>query len=158
MHLTRYCMDPSILFHAQRGTLANKLKFNSLMVDWHYCFHLPQGHSTQPQMWRHVSVILDTNFQNFFWNIFITSIHGLVYFHQNTKQVIKDFLKTKDAISLKQHQQFFLEYIILIMVDDINVKVISITGISFFGDLMDGLGSTFSPTNTAFMLMSSNKS
>ena len=51
-----------------------------------------------------------------------------------------------------------MEYIILIMVDDINVKVISITGISFFGDLMDGLGSTFSPTNTAFMLMASNKS
>jgi hypothetical protein len=44
------------------------------------------------------------------------------------------------------------------MVDDINVKVISITGISFFGDLMDGLESTFSPTNTAFMLMASNKS
>ncbi len=67
---------------------------------------------------------------NFFWNIFITSIHGLVYFHQNTKQVFKEVPKTKDAISLKQHQQLFLECIILITVDDINVKVISITCIS----------------------------
>ena len=67
----------------------------------------------------------------FFWNIFITSIHGLVYF-QNTKQFFKEFPKTKDAISLKQHQQFFLECIILIIVDDINVKVISIRCIGFF--------------------------
>ncbi len=65
------------------------------------------------------------------WNIFITSIHGLVYFHQNTKEVFKEFLKTKDGISLKQHQRFFLECIILIIIDDINVKVISITCISF---------------------------
>ncbi len=28
----------------------------------------------------------------------------------------------------------------------------------FFGDLMDGLGFTFSPANTACMLMASNKS
>ncbi len=27
-----------------------------------------------------------------------------------------------------------------------------------FGDVMDGLGSSFSPTNTAYMLMASNKS
>jgi hypothetical protein len=52
MHLTRYCMGPSLLFHAQRGTLAKKRcyelmlsgscpstyqqqirNFNSLMVD-----------------------------------------------------------------------------------------------------------------------------
>ncbi len=62
--------SPSILFHAQRGTLAKKCshelmlsgpspstyqqqftKFNSLMVDWHYCFHLPWGHSTQLKFW-----------------------------------------------------------------------------------------------------------
>jgi len=52
MHLTRYCSSPSLLFHAQRGTLAKKRShelmlsgscpstyqqqienFNSLMVD-----------------------------------------------------------------------------------------------------------------------------
>ncbi len=65
------------------------------------------------------------------WNIFITSIHGLVYFHKNTKQVFEEFLKTKDAISLKQHQWLFLECIILIIIDDFKVKVISITCISF---------------------------
>ncbi len=35
-----------------------------------------------------------------FLNIFIISIHGLVYFHQNTKQYFLEFTKTKDAISL----------------------------------------------------------
>jgi hypothetical protein len=67
----------------------------------------------------------------YFWNIFITSIHGLVYFHQNTKQVFKELPKTKDAITLKQHQKLFLKCIILIIIDDINVKVISITFIGF---------------------------
>jgi hypothetical protein len=85
------------------------------------------------------------------------SIHGLVYFHQNTKEVFKEFPKTEDAKTLKQHQRFFLECIILIIVDDINVKVISIKCIVFFGDLMDGLGSSFSPTNTACMLRASFK-
>jgi hypothetical protein len=84
-------------------------------------------------------------------------MHGLVYYHQNTEEVFKEFPKTKDAKTLIQHQQFFLECIILIIVDDINVKVISITCIVFFCDLMDGLGSTFSPTNTICMLMDSNK-
>ncbi len=74
MHLTWYCMDPSILFHAQRGTLGKKSKFNSLMVDWHSCFHLPQGHSTQLQMWHHLSVILDTNCPK-------TFLGHLHYFH-----------------------------------------------------------------------------
>jgi hypothetical protein len=66
-----------------------------------------------------------------FWYIFIISIHGLVNFHQNTEEVFKEFPKTKDAKTLKQHQQFFLECIILIIVYDINVKVISITCIGF---------------------------
>ncbi len=158
MHLTWYCMDPSILFHAQRGTLAKKSKFKSLMVDWHSCFHLLQGHSTQPQMWHHVCVILDTNCPNLYLNIFITSTHGLVYFHQNTKEVFKELPKTKDTISLKQHQQFFLECIILIIIDDINVKVISITWIGLFSDVMDELGPSFSPRNSLCMLMASNKS
>ncbi len=150
-------MDASILFHAQRATLGKKTKFNSLMVIWHSCFHLPQGCSTQLQMWHHISLILDTNCKKTYLNIFIISIHGLVYFHQNTKEVFKEFPKTEDAKTLKQHQRFFLECIILIIVDDINVKVISITSIVFFGDLMDGLGSSFSPTNTACMLTASNK-
>ncbi len=67
----------------------------------------------------------------FFWNIFIISIHGLVYFHQNTKHLFVEFTGTKDAISLKQHQWFFLDCIVLIIVDDVNVKVISITCICF---------------------------
>ncbi len=74
MHLTRYCMGPSLSIHAQRGTLAKKrshelmlsgscpstyqqifTKFNSLTVNWHFCFHPPRGHSTQPQMRHHVA-------------------------------------------------------------------------------------------------------
>jgi hypothetical protein len=47
------------------------------------------------------------------------------------KTVFKEFPKTEDAISLKQHQQFFLECIILIIIDDINVKFIYITCIGF---------------------------
>jgi hypothetical protein len=58
-------------------------------------------------------------------------MYGHVYFHQNTKEVFQEFPKTKDAISLKQHQRFFLECIILFIIDDINVKVISITCIGF---------------------------
>ncbi len=64
-------------------------------------------------------------------NIFIISIHCLVYFHQNTNKVFKEFPKTKDAKTLKQHQQFFLECIVIIIVEDINVEVISITCIGF---------------------------
>jgi hypothetical protein len=56
---------------------------------------------------------------------------GLVYFHQNTKEVFQEFLKTKDAKTLKHHQQFFLDCIVLIIIDDINFKVISITCIGF---------------------------
>jgi hypothetical protein len=86
-------------------------------------------------------------------------MYGLVYFHQNTKEVFKEFPKTNDAKTLKHHQQFFLECIILIIVDDINVRNISITCILvLFSDVMDGFGSSFSPTNTACMLTASNKS
>ncbi len=131
MHLTWYCMDPSILFHAQRGTLGKKTKFNSLMVEQNSCFHLLQGHSTKLQMRHHVSVILDTNFQK-------TIFEHLHYFHtwscllpSKYKEVFNEFPKTKDAKTLKQHQQFFLECIVVIIVDDINVEVISITCIGF---------------------------
>ncbi len=48
----------------------------------------------------------------FVQNTFIISIHGLIYFHQNTFVV---FLVTKDAISLKFHQWFYLECIDLIL-------------------------------------------
>ena len=73
MHLTRFCMGPSLLFHAQSGTLAKKCSdelmlsgscplihqqqirnFFSLTVYWHYLFHLLRGHSTQPQTRHHV--------------------------------------------------------------------------------------------------------
>jgi hypothetical protein len=101
------------------------------MVDQHSCFHPSQRHSTQLQMWHHVSLILDTNRPKPFSNIFIISIHGLVYFHQNTKEVFKEFPKTKDAKTLKHHQRFFFECIVLITIDDINVKVISITCVGF---------------------------
>ncbi len=150
MHLTRYCMGPSVLFHAQKGTFAKKhshelmlsgscpstyqqqiRNLNSLVVNWLYPFHLQQGHSTQLQMRRHIHVSLCKQCPKAFWNIFIISIHGLVYFHQNTKQFFVEFVETNNAITLKQHQQFFLECIVLIIVDDVNVKVISITWISF---------------------------
>ncbi len=52
------------------------------------------------------------------WNIFVISIHGLVYFQQNIKQFFVGFPVTKDAITLKLHQQFFLECIVLIIIDD----------------------------------------
>jgi hypothetical protein len=74
------------------------------------------------------------------------------------KEVFKEFPKTEDAKTLKQHQRFFLVCIILIIVDDINVKVNPSHVLVFFGDLMDGLGPIFSPTNTACMLTASNKS
>jgi hypothetical protein len=94
-----------------------------------------------------------------------TYLEHLHYFHtwscllpSKHKRSFKEFPKNEDAKTLKQHQQFFLECIILVIVDDINVKVISITCIVFFGDLMDGLWSTFSPTNTACIMTASNKS
>jgi hypothetical protein len=65
-------------------------------------------------------------------------LEHLHYFHtwscllpSKYKTSFKEFPKTKDAISLKHHHQFFLECIILIIIDDINVKVISITCIGF---------------------------
>jgi hypothetical protein len=98
------------------------------------------------------------NVQKFLWNIFIISIHGLVYFHQNTKQNFGESQETKDAIILKQHQQFVLECIVLIIVDDVNVEVLSITCIGFIqlGDVW--LLPSFSPRNSLCMLMASNKS
>ncbi len=53
------------------------------------------------------------------------------------KRSFKEFPKTKDAKTLKHHQRFFLDCIVLIIVDDINVKVISITCIGFIW-LCDG--------------------
>jgi hypothetical protein len=50
---------------------------------------------------------------------------------KKTNEVFKEFPKTKDAITLKQHQQFFLECVVLIIIDDIKAKVISITCIGF---------------------------
>jgi hypothetical protein len=79
----------------------------------------------------HLRTTQKENDQKFFWNIFIISIHGLVYFHQNTKQFIVEFPETKDAITLKQHQHLFLVCIVLIIIDDINVKIVSITCFGF---------------------------
>jgi hypothetical protein len=83
-------------------------------------------------------------------------LEHLQYFHtwscllpSKYKEVFKEFSKTKYAKILKQHQQFCLECIVLIIVDDINVKVISITCMVLFSDVMNGLGSSFSPHNTA---------
>jgi hypothetical protein len=70
------------------------------------------------------------NVHKFSCNIFIISLHGLVYFQQHTKQFFVEVPETKDAIILKQHRQFFLEWIDLIS-DDVNVKDISIKCIGF---------------------------
>ena len=63
-------------------------------------------------------------------NISIIFIHGLVHYHQNTKQIFVELPVIKDTKTLKQQQQFFLECIDLIS-EDVNVKVVSITCISF---------------------------
>ncbi len=70
------------------------------------------------------------NVQKFVWNISTISIYGLVHFIQNTKQIFVEFPVTKDTKTLKQHQRFFFEWIDLIS-DNVNVKFISITCISF---------------------------
>ncbi len=67
------------------------------------------------------------NVQRFVWNIFIIPKHGLVYFHQNTKQFFLEFPKTKDAITLQQHQQFFLECVVIIIADEFSIEVVSMT-------------------------------
>jgi hypothetical protein len=67
------------------------------------------------------------NVQNFVWNTFIISKHGLVYFHQNKKQNFVEFPKTKDAITLEQHQRFLLECVVIIIANEFSVEVISIT-------------------------------
>jgi hypothetical protein len=88
-----YCMGPSLLFHAQRGTLAKKCShelmlsgsypstgqqqirgFNALTVDCHYPFHPPQGHSTQLQTQCHVRVSLSKKIPK----VFLEHLH---YFH-----------------------------------------------------------------------------
>ncbi len=58
------------------------------------------------------------NVYKLFWNIFIISIHGRVYIHQNTMQIFVEFPETKDTITLKQQQRFFLEYIDPIIIND----------------------------------------
>ena len=58
------------------------------------------------------------NVQKFVWNISIFSIYGRVHSHQNTKQIFVEFPETKDTKPLKQQQQFFLECIDLIIVND----------------------------------------
>jgi hypothetical protein len=54
----------------------------------------------------HARVILDENCPTGFWNIFIISIHGLVYFHQHTKQVFKEFPKTLVGKSIRNPAEF----------------------------------------------------
>ena len=91
------------------------------------------------------------------WNISIISIHGLVHYHQNTKQFFVEFPVTKDTKTLKQQQRIFLEYIDLIS-EDLNVKVMSITCISFLSNEVDGSNLIFSPLKSLCKVMASNKS
>ncbi len=88
-------------------------------------------HSTQLQIWHHVSVIPDKNCQN-------TFLEHLHYFHtwsclllSKYKRSVYRIPKTNNAKTVKHHQQFFFDCIVLIIVVDINVKVISITCIDF---------------------------
>ncbi len=78
--------------------------------------------------------------KNLFWNIFIISIHGLVYFHQDTKEVFKEFPKTKDAKILKQHQQFFLECMVVIIIMISMLKSYPSHVLVLFSDVLDGFG------------------
>ncbi len=47
------------------------------------------------------------NFQKDVWNIFIISIHGLVHYHQNTKQIFVEFPVTKDTKTLNNNNDSF---------------------------------------------------
>ncbi len=95
-------------------------------------FHLPQGHSTQLQMWHHISVILDTNCQNSF-------LEHLHYFHTWSCLLPSKYKRSFKRIPEKPKMQkpsnnindSFLDCIIVIIVKNINVKVISITCIGF---------------------------
>ncbi len=68
MHLTRYCSGPSLLFHAQRGTLAKK-RSHELMLSG-YC------PSTYQQLIR--------NFNSFMVNVSVptmNTLHGMPFCH-----------------------------------------------------------------------------
>jgi hypothetical protein len=58
--------------------------------------------------------------QKFIWSISRIAIYDLFHFHQNTKQFFVEIPVTKDAKTLKQHKQFFLECIDLIS-EDVNI-------------------------------------
>ena len=134
-----------------------KSKFNSLMVDWHSCFHLPWGHSTQLQMWHHVCV--DSNCPK----IVLEHLH---YFHtwscllpsKIQNKFLKNSQEPKMQKTLKQHQQFYLECLVLIIVDDINDKVTSITCIGFIQWCDGWFRVLLFTTYTPCMLTASNKS
>ncbi len=85
------------------------------------CYHLPI-HMISDSLMTQME-----NVQKFVWNIFNISKHGLVYFHLNTKQNFVEFLKAKDAITLQQHQGFFLECVVIVIADEFSVEVVSIT-------------------------------
>ncbi len=144
MHPTWYGMDPSILFHAQRGTLVKKTKFNSLMVDWHSCFHLPQGHSTQLQMWHHVSVILDTNLSKHFFGtsslfpymVLFTSINIQKKYLKNSRK--PKMHKPSNIINDSFWTTLYSSLLMIWMLKSYPSHVLVL-----FGDVMDGLGPPF---------------
>jgi hypothetical protein len=97
------------------------------------------------------------NIHEFSWNMFIISIHGLVYLYQNTKHFFVEFPETKDATTLKQHQQFFwsalTSSVMMSMLKSYPSHVLVL-----FSNEMDGLWSTYSRQKSLCMVMAFNKS
>ncbi len=125
----RHCVQGILnrLGHAIVNDKFPFVKYGSICL-WE---HRISGSHLPNHMIYHSRTTQKENVHKFVWNIFIISIYGLIYFHQNTKQIFVEFPKTKDAITLKKHQWFFLECIVLIIIDEINVEVLSITCIGF---------------------------
>ncbi len=96
--------------------------------------------------------------KNLFWNIFIISIHGLVYFRQNTKEVFKEFPKTKDAKIPQTTSTIFLSALYSSSLMILMLKSYPAHVLVLFNDVMDAFGSSFSPHFSACMLTASNKS
>jgi hypothetical protein len=93
-------MDPSILFHAQKRHIGTEDKVQ--IIDGGLTLLFLSAARTFHTTANVISCKCDSGFK-LSRNIII-SIHGLVYFHQNTNEVFKEFPKTKDAKTLKHHQ------------------------------------------------------
>jgi hypothetical protein len=77
---------------------------------------------------------------------------------KKAKEVFKEFPKTKDAKTFKQHQHSFWSALYSYSLMILMLKSCQSHVLVLFSDVMDGFGSSFSPHFSACMLMASNKS